>query len=132
IARQRLGARRLRKIARPSVRRNGKVQVPPCSALITLALDQRALEHTMTSLKALLAVIAVSLPAAAFADDLSYCRALAAKYDAFLDQSQRRGEAPQNVASKVAVEKCKAGDTSGIADIEKALKDAKLDLPPRT
>jgi hypothetical protein len=36
------------------------------------------------------------------------------------------------VASRVAVEKCRAGDTSGIPDIEKALKAAKLDLPPRT
>ena len=84
------------------------------------------------SMKGLLAVIAVSLPTVAVADDAAYCRALVAKYEAYLDQSQRRGEAPQNVASKVAVEKCKAGDTSGIPDIEKALKDAKLDLPPRT
>jgi hypothetical protein len=30
------------------------------------------------------------------------------------------------------VDKCKAGDTSGIPVLEKALKDAKLDLPPRT
>ena len=86
------------------------------------------------SLKGLLAIIVVSLPAAALAqsDDASYCRALVAKYEAFLDHSQKRGEAPHNVASKVAVEKCKAVDTSGIPDIEKALKDAKLDLPPRT
>jgi hypothetical protein len=85
-------------------------------------------------MKGLLALIAVSLPAAAFAQpgDVGYCRALVAKYEAFLDQSQKKGEAPQDVAAKVAIEKCKAGDTSGIADIEKALKDAKLDLPPRT
>ena len=61
-------------------------------------------------------------------DDSGYCRALVAKYEAFLDQSQKRGEAPQNVASKVAVEKCKAGDASGISDIEKALK--KYSPPP--
>jgi hypothetical protein len=30
------------------------------------------------------------------------------------------------------VEKCKTGDTSGIPAIEKALKDAKFDLPPRS
>lgn len=88
----------------------------------------------MTSLRGLLAVVAVSLPVAAFAQsgDAGYCRALVAKYDAYLDQSQKRGESPQNVASKVAVEKCKAGDPSGIPEIEKALKDAKIDLPPRT
>jgi hypothetical protein len=118
-----------------SVGRNGKAQVPPRSTPITLSLDQRAMEQAMTiSMKGLLAVIAVSLPMVALAqsNDAGYCRALVAKYEAFLDQSQKRGEAPQDVAAKVAVEKCKAGDASGIPDIEKALKDAKLDLPPRT
>ncbi len=88
----------------------------------------------MTSVKGLLAIVAISLPAAAFAQsgDAGYCRALVAKYEAYLDQSQKRGESPQTVSSKVAVEKCKAGDPSGIPDIEKALKDAKIDLPPRT
>lgn len=88
----------------------------------------------MTSMKGLLAVIAVSLPVAAFAQsgDASYCQALVAKYEAYLDQSQKKGESPQNVTSKVAVQKCKAGDTSGIPEIERALKDAKIDLPPRT
>jgi hypothetical protein len=95
------------------------------------------MEETMRAhLKHLLAVVAVSLPAAAFAQtsdaDAKYCAALAAKYEAYLDQSQRRGEAPQSLEAKAAVEKCKAGDASAIPAIEKALKDAKLDLPPRT
>lgn len=88
----------------------------------------------MTPMKGLLALIAISLPVAAFAQsgDAGYCRALVAKYEAYLDQSQKRGESPQSASSKVAVEKCKAGDPSGIPDIERALKDAKIDLPPRT
>jgi hypothetical protein len=87
-----------------------------------------------TSMRGLLAVIAVSLPAAAFAGsgDLDYCRAFVARYEAFLDQSQRRGEEPQTLPAKVAIAKCKAGDTSGIADLEEALTRAKLGLPPRT
>jgi hypothetical protein len=86
-----------------------------------------------TSMKGLLTVIAFALPTAAFAqsNDANYCRALVAKYEGMLDQSQKRGEAPQSVAAKVGVEKCKAGDTSGIRDIEKALQDAKIALPPR-
>jgi hypothetical protein len=86
------------------------------------------------SIKVLLTVVAVSLPTAAFAQssDAKYCAALVSKYEAFLDQSQKRGEEPQNLSAKVAVEKCKAGDISGIPEIEKALKGAKLDLPPRT
>ena len=41
------------------------------------------------------------------------------------------GQQPQSLDTRVAVEKCKAGDTSGIAGVEKALKDARIDLPPR-
>jgi hypothetical protein len=87
-----------------------------------------------TFIKGLLAIIAFSLPTAAFAQssDATYCTALVRKYEAYLDQSQKKGETPQNLAAKVGVEKCKAGDTSGIPAIEKALKDAKFDLPPRT
>jgi hypothetical protein len=85
-------------------------------------------------MKSLLACIVISMPTAAFAEssDLDYCRALVARYEAFLDQSQRRGEEPQTLAAKIAVEKCKAGDTSGIADLEKELTRTKLGLPPRT
>jgi hypothetical protein len=87
-----------------------------------------------TSMKGLIAIVAFSLPTAAFAQssDAKYCSALVAKYEAFLDQSQKKGAAPQSLSAKAAVEKCKAGDASGIPEIEKALKDAKLDLPPRT
>jgi hypothetical protein len=86
------------------------------------------------SVKGLLVIVALSLPTAAFAqsNDIKYCTALVRKYEAFLDQSQKKGEAPQNLAAKVGVEKCEAGDASGIPAIEKALQDAKLDLPPRT
>ena len=87
--------------------------------------------NTLT--KTLLAATLVSLPVAAFAQssDAAYCKALVAKYEQYLDQSSKKGEQPQNVATKAGVEKCKTGDTSGIPGIEKALKDAKFDLPPR-
>ena len=87
-----------------------------------------------TLIKSLLAAALFSLPVAAFAQssDAAYCKALVAKYEQYLDQSSKKGEQPQNVATKGAVEKCKAGDTSGIPEIEKALKGAKLDLPPRS
>lgn len=84
--------------------------------------------------KALLAAVLISLPVAAFAQssDTAYCRALVAKYEQYLDMSSRRSEQPQNLAAKAGVERCKTGDTTGIPAIEKALKDAKFDLPPRT
>jgi hypothetical protein len=87
-------------------------------------------------IKGVLPVVAVALafPAASFAQssDAAYCKALVAKYEAYLDQNPRLGASPQGLNAKVGVEKCKTGDTSGIPAIEKALKDAKFDLPPRT
>jgi hypothetical protein len=87
-----------------------------------------------SSMKGLFAIVAFSLPAASFAQssDATYCKALVAKYEAYLDQNRRLGRTPQGLDAKVGVEKCKTGDTAGIPAIEKALMDAKLDLPPRT
>jgi hypothetical protein len=92
------------------------------------------MEETMNnSMRGLLAAVVFALPTAAFSQssDVKYCGALVAKYDSFLNQDPRRGEQPQGAAGRAAAAKCKAGDTSGIPDLEKALKDAKLDLPPR-
>jgi hypothetical protein len=114
----------------------GKVKagLPPFSGHISPSLDHRAMEKIMNTLtKALLAAILFSLPTGAFAQssDAAYCKALVAKYEQYLDQSAKKGEQPQNIAAKSGIEKCKTGDTSGIPAIEKALKDAKFDLPPR-
>ena len=88
-----------------------------------------------TFIKGLLPVVAVTLafPAVSFAQssDAAYCSALVAKYEQYLGQDSKSGQEPQNIAARSGVEKCKAGDTSGIPAIEKALKDAKFDLPPR-
>ena len=88
-----------------------------------------------TVIKGLLPVVDVALtfPAASFGQskDAAYCGALVAKYERYLDQNVRLGFQPQNVAARDGVEKCKTGDTAGIPAIEKALKDAKFDLPPR-
>ena len=87
--------------------------------------------NTLT--KVLPAVILFSLPVVAFAQsgDAAYCKALVAKYEQYLNQDSKRGEQPSNLSAKDGVEKCKTGDASGIPAIEKALKDAKFDLPPR-
>jgi hypothetical protein len=88
-----------------------------------------------TFIKGLLPVVAVALafPAASFGQskDAAYCAALVAKYNQYLGQDSKTGYQPQNVAAKDSVEKCKVGDTSGIPAIEKALTDAKFNLPPR-
>ena len=68
-----------------------------------------------TSLKCLLAVVAIGLPGVAFAQssDAQYCAALVGKYEQYLDMSSKRGEQPQSLEAKTGVEKCQAGDPAG-------------------
>lgn len=86
-----------------------------------------------TFIKAMLAAVLFSLPVAAFAqsNDAAYCKALVAKYEQYLDMDSKRGQQPLSADVRSGAEKCKAGDPSGIPVIEKALKDARFDLPPR-
>jgi hypothetical protein len=88
------------------------------------------------SIKILLpvAAVAVAFPAVSFAqsNDTAYCKALVDKYEQYLDMSSKRGQQPQSAEARAGVEQCKAGDAAGIPAIERALKDAKYDLPPRT
>jgi hypothetical protein len=92
-------------------------------------------EKMNTLMKWLVPAVALSLPAVAFAqsNDAQYCQALIAKYNSYLNMGQNKGQQPQSLDARVAVEKCNAGDTAaGIPPLEKALKDAKLDLPSRS
>jgi hypothetical protein len=71
--------------------------------------------------------------AAAPLTDAQYCGVLVTRYDTFLNKDGRHGGMlSTDVAANVAAAKCRAGDGSGIADLERALKDAKVDLPPRS
>jgi hypothetical protein len=96
----------------------------------------RSIEERMNTLtKWLVPAIAPSLPAMAFAqsNDAKYCQALIAKYNSYLNMGQNKGQQPQGLDARVAIEKCNTGDTAaGIPPLEKALKDAKLDLPSRS
>lgn len=85
------------------------------------------------SIKYLLASLAVCLPAAAFAGstDAAYCKALAKKYQQYLDMSSKKGEQPQSLDAKVALADCQAGNPAGIPGLETALQHAKLALPSR-
>jgi hypothetical protein len=81
----------------------------------------------------LLAVLSLVLPLAASAqsNDVQYCQALLVKYDSFIlkasGHSPRRGDS----AAEVAAAKCREGDPAGIPGLERALQNAKIDLPPR-
>ena len=87
----------------------------------------------MKVMTALLLSALVLLPAlaSAQANDAAYCAALAEKYDAYLDTAGDKGgrNTPTDVA--LAVGKCKSDPKSSIPVLEKALKAARLPLPPR-
>ncbi|HEY2871985.1 MAG TPA: hypothetical protein VGJ56_08710 [Reyranella sp.] len=64
---------------------------------------------------------------------LQYCNALVARYDEYLNKTAKSGGMQStNVAANVAAAKCRAGDTSDVGALEKALTDAQIALPPRS
>ena len=61
-----------------------------------------------------------------------YCAALLRKYDQLLNRDSRLGAPPVSLDARAGAEKCRAGDASGIAPLEKALQDARIELPKRS
>jgi hypothetical protein len=80
-------------------------------------------------------IVATSLvvPAAVMAQsaDSKYCGALADKYDAYIETAGDKGGRPTPVDIVKAVESCKSDPAPAIPVLEKALKAARLSLPPR-
>lgn len=73
---------------------------------------------------------AVSTAASARMDDAAYCQALIKKYYSYAPA--HRSEMAGGVEVNVAIEQCRTGNPAGgIPVLEKKLRDAKLDLPPR-
>jgi hypothetical protein len=89
----------------------------------------------MTTMNKCLMVCAfLTLPIAASAQskDAAYCSALIDKYTTYLGSSGsgRHPNIDQDSSAKLAIEKCRAGDTAaGIPVLEAKLRDAKVDLP---
>ncbi|MCA0300814.1 MAG: hypothetical protein LCH95_00270 [Proteobacteria bacterium] len=91
------------------------------------------IKTTLSSALLAAGVAAILAPAMASADtgDAAYCTALVKKYETYLDMGSKRGRQPQSLESREAAARCKAGDTAGIAGLEKALNNAKIPLPSR-
>lgn len=61
------------------------------------------------------------------ANDMAYCKEMSARYRRYLGQASTEGDIAK------AMYDCESGNTAaGIPVLEKALRDAKLSLPPRT
>jgi hypothetical protein len=65
--------------------------------------------------------------------DTEYCSALSAKYQRYVatTDAQHRGVV-HNVTNDNAMAQCQTHSGVAIPVLEKALKDAKVDLPPRS
>ena len=82
----------------------------------------------MKSLVTIAFCASLALPFAAVAQssDAAYCETLSRLYAREVGSNPGSGDVP------IAVAQCKAGNTAaGIPVLEKALKDAKVSLPPR-
>lgn len=66
------------------------------------------------------------------ADDVAYCQALAAKYETHIVRMMSgHYRDPGTADGAVAVSQCSRGNTAGIPVLERKLRDAKIELPPR-
>jgi len=79
--------------------------------------------------------LAFLLPTAALAQkgDAAYCSALAGKYQRYIGQDEAAHRARNPMATiNNAISDCSSGKAaSAIPVLEKALQDAKIELPPR-
>jgi len=79
-------------------------------------------------------LVAAALPAAALAQsaDTTYCRALGATYDKYVNNpSNARGKPPVAEVGR-AQSQCDDNPAAAIPVLEKALRDARISLPPRS
>ena len=89
----------------------------------------------MKSIKWLMPAVAALLPfgASAQTTDAAYCKALSQKYETYVSNlAVGRSAGPGTVDANVAIAQCKDGNTAaGIPVLERKLRDARIDLPPR-
>jgi hypothetical protein len=77
--------------------------------------------------------LALSGVASAQTGDTGYCQALASKYQRYVVGTSGSGKmATPNVSVETASAKCGSNPAGSIPVLEKALTDARIDLPPRS
>ena len=80
------------------------------------------------------AIAVVSTAALAQNNDAGYCKALSDKYQTYVSNMQSgRSPMPESPDVRIAIDQCNKGNTAaGIPVLEQKLKNAKVDLPPRS
>ena len=75
--------------------------------------------------------LAINLPVAAQSSDVSYCQALAQKYQRYVgDNDTARKGRVRDSRMDTAIAQCSTNSAAAIPVLEQALKEAKVDLPP--
>jgi hypothetical protein len=79
------------------------------------------------------AAVLLSSGASAQANDADYCKALTQKYETYIsNMSVGHSAGPGSIDASVAIAQCRDGNTAaGIPVLERKLRDARIDLPPR-
>ena len=79
----------------------------------------------------LLLAAAGSLPAEAQSNDTAYCSALAQKYQQYVgdNAAQHRGQ-QRDSSIDTAIAQCSTNSAAAIPVLERALQNAKVELPP--
>jgi hypothetical protein len=72
-----------------------------------------------------------SFAASAQADDVAYCQALAAKYQATIVKTSGHNPNPGTAEGNVAAYQCSRGNLAGIPVLERKLRGAGYTLPAR-
>jgi hypothetical protein len=79
-------------------------------------------------------LLIAAMPAGASAQsaDTTYCNALSATYEKYVNNpSGGRGNQPAKATISDAQQQCAGNPAAGITVLERALKDARVNLPPR-
>ena len=71
------------------------------------------------------------LAVSAQTSDAAYCKALVQKYETYLG-TMSTSRTPESADARMAVNQCNASNAAGIPVLEQKLRNARIDLPPRS
>jgi len=98
------------------------------------AIGRTEVDMTRT-MKLFMVCAGALLPAAVHAQQLAdgaYCSALGAQYQRYVgDNAVQHRSQQRNATVDVAISQCSTNSATSIPVIERALRDARVDLPPR-
>ena len=75
--------------------------------------------------------LAMAQPAFAQSNDAKYCAELVEKYEQYVSEGAEKGASQSPLEVEIAKGKCGSNPASSIPVMEKALKNARISLPPR-